>query len=272
MGRARGKAGYAVAGLVAFLAGPALAQSLVVRSSGPSASAYRPGQTLPRGWIIIMRPLDILVLLDGGRTRRLSGPQIFIVGSPVRPAQRATLSALSRQGSTNRRDRLAGVRRESTPGFRGSPSLWSVDYQAGGTVCFTDRHPLEFLRLRADRFEQFEITADGREPATIELRARTFTAPLPISASLRDGAELAFRRLDPDPESPGSWTIRMRRIPSPPRAASEEAAVNHLASQFLARGCTRQLFLVLSTLDGGEGLTAEEEAAIVEAARILPHP
>src|SRR3546814_6106243 len=59
------------------LAGTAAAQSMVVRSTGPSASKYPAGARLKASDRLTLAAGDRIVLIQAGKTRTLSGPGTF---------------------------------------------------------------------------------------------------------------------------------------------------------------------------------------------------
>lgn len=117
----------------------ALADALVVRSTGPSATSYPVGRRLTPADRIVLRAGDRVVLVGEGATRTLAGPGNF----PVRAANSANLDRgatlgryLSANGSSISR---TGAVRGSGSTDRPMPSnLWLVDIERGGTVCVLD--------------------------------------------------------------------------------------------------------------------------------------
>ena len=128
----------------------ALADALVVRSSGPSAATYSVGRRLAPADRIILRAGDRVVLVGEGATRTLSGPGNF----PVRAANQANVDRgailgryLSASGGSISR---TGAVRGSGPADANTsaPNLWVVDIKRGGTFCVLD--PANITLWRAD--------------------------------------------------------------------------------------------------------------------------
>ena len=73
------RVGLAAAATIAAVAlvGTAAAQSMVVRSTGPSASKYPAGAKLKSADKLTLVKGDKVVLMQAGKTRTLSGPGTF---------------------------------------------------------------------------------------------------------------------------------------------------------------------------------------------------
>ena len=67
----------AVATLSLFVAGATLAETIVVKSVGPSARAYPPGKSIADNSKVALKAGDSLTILDGRGTRVLKGPGSF---------------------------------------------------------------------------------------------------------------------------------------------------------------------------------------------------
>src|SRR3546814_2302274 len=69
------------------LAGTAAAQSMAVRSTGPSASKYPAGARLKASDRLTLAAGDRIVLIQAGKTRTLSGPGTFSASGSVQSSQ-----------------------------------------------------------------------------------------------------------------------------------------------------------------------------------------
>ncbi|MBL0768890.1 hypothetical protein JI743_08740 [Sphingopyxis sp. DHUNG17] len=161
----------AVAAVMAVaVVGTAAAQSMVVRSTGPSASKYPTGTKLKSNERVTLVAGDRVVLMQGGKTRTLSGPGTFNATGTVQASQS--------MGSTVTRMLAKGPSVRSRGGFsRGpgdpepvdvrAPNLWLLDYREGGTFCVVDPASLLLWRpdmgsdqlLRIERGERAETVA-----------------------------------------------------------------------------------------------------------------
>ncbi len=148
------------AGLAALaMSSAALADAIVVRSTGPSAATYPVGRRLPATQRVVLRAGDRVVLVGEGPSRTLSGPGNF----PVRSANQANQTStgtlgryLSATGSTIRR---TGAVRGTGATVSSPPNLWVVNFARGGTMCVTD--PANVTLWRSDMSEDTLLTVEN---------------------------------------------------------------------------------------------------------------
>lgn len=76
---------WRVAAVAAALcsAATALAGPMVLRTSGPSAAQFKPGQRLADGQAVALKTGDVLVVLDQRGTRSVAGPGSFRFDTPA---------------------------------------------------------------------------------------------------------------------------------------------------------------------------------------------
>ncbi|WP_432768133.1 MAG: hypothetical protein HEQ22_11960 [Sphingopyxis sp.] len=134
------------------IAGTAAAQSMVVRSTGPSAAKYPTGAKLKSSDRVTLVAGDKVVLMQAGKTRTLSGPGTFGATGTVQASQSmgSTVSRMLAKGPTMR-SRAGATRGDTTtpaPADIRAPNLWLVDYREGGTFCVLD--PATLLLWRPD--------------------------------------------------------------------------------------------------------------------------
>lgn len=149
--------------IAATLATSAIAGTIVIRSSGPSAKLFPAGKSLSDGQKLTLRAGDTLVLLDGKGTRTLTGAGSFDIGaSAARGAAPSTFAALI--GS-------AGTRQVRTGAVRGTGSaaprvnnLWYVDTSKSGAVCLRDTSRATLWRGNIDAPVTLTLTraSDGK--------------------------------------------------------------------------------------------------------------
>ena len=98
-----GLAAAAAIAVVAF-AGTAAAQSMVVRSTGPSAGKYPTGTKLKSTDRLTLVSGDKIVLMQAGKTRTLSGPGTFGATGTIQANQSmgATVTRMLSTGPTMR--------------------------------------------------------------------------------------------------------------------------------------------------------------------------
>jgi len=142
--------------LMAFLpAQTAQAQSLIVRSTGPSAGQYRVGRKLADNAVVTLRRGDRITILNDAGTRILTGPARIRVDRAT-PEKRRSIRDLVAYLRDTKRERAGATRRVLTaadgtviyPENRPS-TLWFADADKGGTVCLADEAQLTLFRGRA---------------------------------------------------------------------------------------------------------------------------
>ncbi len=236
----------ALAVTAACVSTSALAQSMVVRSSGPSAAKYPVGKKLAANEKITLVAGDRVVLLDKGKTRTLARPGVH--NSSVNVAANQTLSStmsqmISRDGALRRRGgatRGPGDVETASAEIR-APNLWLIDARKGGNFCVADPATLLFWRpdINGDTSLRVEAEGNAGKAETIAFldgqayrRWPGATLPLAAGAGYRlSGAGLAqpvsikFQLLDNLPDTPEA-----------------------IAATLLERGCTAQLDRLVDTM------------------------
>lgn len=128
----------AVAAAAIGLSSAALAEAIVVRSTGPSAATYPVGRRLPATERVVLRAGDRVVLVGEGPTRTISGPGNFPVRGTAGASQNRSTTLnryLSTTGGTISR---TGAVRGASDGPAAAPNLWVVNVAQGGTFCVAD--------------------------------------------------------------------------------------------------------------------------------------
>lgn len=227
-----------IAASIAAMAMPcaALADAIIVRSTGPSAATYPVGHRMPASARIVLRAGDRVVLVGEGPSRTLSGPGNF----PVRSANAANV------GSTNTLGRYlsaTGGTISRTGAVRGSgvgeapasaPNLWVVDVNRGGTRCVFDTDNVTLWRadMSEDTLLMVEDVADSTRRSSLAFIAGQQFRRWPSDAMpIRAGASYRIT----GPGMAASNVISFVAIGTAP--ADAEAAANTLAEH----GCTTQL-------------------------------
>ena len=225
-----------IAGAALTLAGAAHAQTVVLRSTGPSAAAYPQGKKLPANAKVTLKAGDRLTVLDKAGSRVLSGPGSFTLDSAV--ARDA--GAVSRVGSV-----LAGAGgvRTRTGAVRGAPmaargespdgpdSVWYIDVSKGGSYCVSN--PAQVVLWRPNRAEEAtgKIGVLGTKPTDITWKKGN---PLKLWPTDKVPVVDDTRYTFSDPVGP-TVTIVLHLIGPVP---NDELAVAELLAD---RGCTTQL-------------------------------
>ncbi len=150
-------------------ASTALAGTIVIRSSGPSAKVYPVGTSLPDGQRVALKSGDTLIVLDAKGTRTLSGAGSFDIGGNARGA--ATQSAFAALiGNSGMRQVRTGAVRGTNSGQPRVASLWYIDMSKSGTVCLKNMAAATLWR------------ADMTKPVVMTLSHMGKSVPLAFSA------------------------------------------------------------------------------------------
>jgi hypothetical protein len=238
----------AAAALAAMaVTGAAAAQSMVVRSTGPSAAKYPAGTKLKSSDRVTLVAGDKVVLMQSGKTRTLAGAGTFTAGATVQASQSmgTTVTRMLAKGPTVRsRGGFSRGTDDVAPVEARAPNLWLLDYRDGGTFCVAD--PATLMLWRPDMTSDTALTiAIGDKSETVALvsgaQFRKWpldTVPVEYGVDYRlSGAGLA-----------APVTVRFAAVaalPETPDAASE---------MLMGKGCTPQLNRLVDAM-------AEAEAA-----------
>jgi hypothetical protein len=229
----------------------ALAQSMVVRSTGPSASKYPVGKKFATGERVTLVAGDQLVLLDKGKTRTLASAGTHNTSGTVAASQTLTSTVTrmiakdgamrSRGGFTRGPGEAAAALTEAR-----APNLWLVDMRKGGNFCVADPARLLFWRpdMAGDALLRVEEGSDAAKAETLAFvdgqayrRWPSDTLPLKYGESYRlSGSGLSapvsvsFHLLDTVPETPDA-----------------------IADALLTKGCAAQLERLVDAMAEDEG-------------------
>lgn len=232
------KSGIALA-LFAGFAGTAIAGSIVVRSSGPSAKIYPPGKALADNARVTLRAGDQIVILDGRGTRTVKGPGTFNT-SATSVASGATATArriLSTQSTAERRGGAVRGTAPATVATR-SPNLWFVDTGKSATVCVADPAGVRLWRADASTDATATLTDGKGHSATVQLDRNINVAAWPVaSLPVADGAEYSITGLTPAPVK-----IKVALLGPDPQG------IEDTATALIQRGCNAQLDLLIETV------------------------
>ena len=216
---------------------PALAKTIIVRSSGPSMAAYPPGKPLPDSSRIMLKANDQVVILDSRGTRTLRGPGTF---SPVVSANQPTDLRATFADASGRRARPGAVRgiAPAVAGTPRSPNIWFVDIARSSTACVTD--PTRVTLWRPDRAADGTMTVSGANGATAAIKwtagesAQMWPATLPVA----QGA--TYRLAMPGMAEPTMVKFAVLG-PNP-------TGLEGMASALIQNHCTAQLDLLIETV------------------------
>ncbi|MEO1045825.1 MAG: hypothetical protein AAFX04_10330 [Pseudomonadota bacterium] len=235
-----------VSGAFAAATVPAMAQSVVVRSTGPSASQYPAGKKLAADARITLKSGDVITVLDKAGTRVLRGPQTVSLNRRVASNSRSSGMASLLTTRSNRRARTGAVRSAGTARAGDSqapvrsPNLWFVDTSRPGIYCIVDPKATVLWRKSVRSGETATlVSASGGGSAAIEWRRGNALKRWPVeTVPLADGGSYSLAM--PDATEPAQITVRMM--------ADVPEALDDIAAALIDRGCQRQLDLLVDTL------------------------
>jgi len=237
--------------LATTLVGAASAQSLVVRSTGPSAKTYPAGTKLAANSTVTLRAQDRITVLDKAGTRVLSGPGNFRLDGRVSRDQNTTTKLASFINNRSRsRSRTGAVRGpgsgQTQETSMDSPHLWYLDVREGGTFCVAN--PNKVMLWRPDITSGASGTLKSSSGTTKDIR---WISGNPISAwpkasiAIANGATF---RLTSN-VAPGEKVIKTVVLDKRPADLEEAAAV------LIANGCAAQLDLLVRTVPAENSAT-----------------
>lgn len=224
----------AIAAVLAVSASAAVANVLVVRSSGPSAKAYPAGRSLAPTAQVTLRAGDTLVVLDGRGTRTLRGPGTFAAGAAAQVGPRSALAV----NNGGRVGRIGATR--GTPTAMRSPSIWHVDVAQSATVCVADPRNVVLWRSNATRTVNLAIAPAGNASSarTVAWTAGQTTLAWPTDLSVANDAE--YRLTVEGVAVP--TRLKFRVLPNAP------AGIDAQAQAFIQNGCQAQLDVLIETV------------------------
>lgn len=223
----------ALAGAVVALAAAdaALAGTMVIRSTGPSAASYPVGKTLAADAKLTLKPGDLITVLDASGTHVLKGPgQIAVAGSGAATGSGFT-ALLANAGA--RQSRTGATRSAVGGGPARSPNVWYVDASRGGAQCLADTSLTAIWRPDNGMEGSVTLTREGDgKSAVVDFRAGQSVRAWPVDElPVADGARFKIALTG----AAAPVTIKVTMV-SP--ANSELEGV---ASALLAKGCSNQI-------------------------------
>jgi hypothetical protein len=236
---------------------PAMAQAVVVRSTGPSAAQYPPGKRLPSGTAVALRGGDVVTVLDRVGTRVLKGAGNFTIETQITRTS-ATAALLARSLSMPQAVRAGAVRGEGATLPSDAPvpvSVWLADIDkagAGGArVCLPRGSDLYLWRgnTQARRFIWLG-EADGGGTVRVAMPMGTAGVAWPKAMlTLAEGHH--YRMTD---EADQTKSVEFELVMLDPEAVPADAA--GLGTLLLDNGCKAQfdaLVDAVERIDGAAG-------------------
>jgi hypothetical protein len=235
----------AAAIMAVAVVGSAAAQSMVVRSTGPSASKYPTGAKLKSADKLTLVAGDKVVLMQAGKTRTLSGPGTFGASATIQTSQSmsGTVTRMLAKGPTMRsRGGFSRGPGDTAPVEARAPNLWLLDYREGGTFCVANPATLMLWRPNMDGDTALEIESAGKKSTVAIVDGANFrkwpTDVLPVQYGVDyrlSGGGLA-----------APVTVRFTALENAPDTV--EGSVDML----MAKGCTPQLNRLVDAMSESE--------------------
>ncbi len=212
--------GAAVA--ITFGSTAALANVVVVKSLGPSATAYPPGKTLSPTAKITLLGGDVVTLLGPNSAETLRGPGNFDA------RQMSLASAASQRG------RFGALRSAE---IAHNPSIWDLDVTQSGKVCVSDVKKLQLWRPDNSDEASIEIhSADGRSEKLSWAAGKSLTS-WPAALPVRSGGQYQIEWSENGDKS----NVDVVTVSSVP------ADMVGTAQVLIQNGCQNQLDLLVSS-------------------------
>ena len=226
----------AVVAVATIAAGAAHAESIVVRSIGPSAKLYPPGRSLADNATLALAANDQVTLLDGRGTRTLKGPGNFSLATAGQAADSAgTRFAALVDAHSAQRARVGAVRGLSA-GPRHSPNIWYVDTSRNGAVCVAD--PTALTLWRADASSAATLTVKGGgASATVSFASGQAAAAWPATLPVAGSAQYTLGW-----SGGPSSAIRFALL------GDDAQGIENTASALIRNGCDAQLDLLVNVM------------------------
>lgn len=227
----------------------ALAQAIVVRSTGPSAVEYPKGRRLPANATVVLKGGDVVTVLDKAGTRVLKGAGSFRLDNAINRDRNAA-ALLARSLSNPASVRAGAVRGPAdASGDQVLPvSIWLADTTQGGSVCVPRGSDLYLWRGdgKARSFTWLTESAGG-EMVRMQWPPRTVGIAWP-KTMLAPQEGRTYRIYD---ETAPDKAAEFRIVMLEPEVVPADAAA--LGTLLLDNGCRAQFDWLAQTL-------AEEES------------
>lgn len=233
------------AALALFGASAAIAETIVVKATGPSARTYPPGKSIPDNSKLALKAGDAVTILDGRGTRVLKGPGVFATTAST--STNNSIGALLR--NTGTRQVRTGAVRGTNPASAARPSnVWLIDSTKTGTVCYAGSDPVSLWMPATEAGGAVTITrvGDGKS-VPVQMGPWQSVRGWPMTElPLADGAQFKVAGSGIAPV-----TLRFAALGPNPQGLEGTAAA------LIKAGCTAQLDLLIDAV----GVPAEESVA-----------
>lgn len=217
-------------------AGGASAETIVVRSLGPSAKNFPPGKTLPDDSKVTLRAGDTVTILDGRGTRVFKGPGTF--STTASTAASSSIRTMLR--NTGMRQVRTGAVRGTGPGVSTKPyNVWLIDVSRAATVCVAGTEPPSLWSPPSAKPYTLTIAnaATGKS-ASVEMAAAQQVKAWPAELPVANGAN--YRVSGGTSAAPVVLTVKT--------LGENPQGLEATASALLKAGCSAQLDLLVDAV------------------------
>lgn len=229
----------------AGLSAQAIAQAVVVRSTGPSAVSYPKGKRLSASDTVVLKPGDVVTVLDKAGTRVLKGAGSFVLNGTVN-RDRGAAALLARSLSNPASVRAGAVRGpgDSTGDNVMPVSIWLADTDQGGNVCVPRGSDLYLWRGKGTKRSFTWLTeATGGEMVRMQWPPKTVGIAWP-KTMLAPQEGRTYRIYD---ETTPETAAEFRIVVLEPETVPADAEA--LGTLLLDNGCRAQFDWLAETLD-----------------------
>lgn len=226
----------------------AMAQAVVVRSTGPSAVNFPKGKRLPGNVPVTLKAGDVVTVLDKAGTRVLRGAGSFALDGTVN-RDRAAAALLARSLSNPASVRAGAVRGPAIPSAdQALPvSIWLADTGQSGNVCVPRGSDLYLWRTNGDARSFTWLTESaGGEMVRMQWPPKTVGIAWP-KTMLAPQEGRVYRIYD---ETAPDKAAEFRIVMLEPEAVPADAA--SLGTVLLDNGCKAQFDWLAAALEEDE--------------------
>jgi hypothetical protein len=222
--------------LALFGASVAQAETIIVRSIGPSAKTYTPGKSLPNNAKLALQAGDVVTILDSRGTRVLKGPGAFAVSGASSAATSSTFSQFLK--NTGARQARTGATRGTIKPAK-SPNVWYIDVSKSGNMCVAS--PMQVTLWRSKPFKVQTVTltsASDNRTTTVKFPDDQSVLAWPVKElPITNGGQ--YRLSGTGQSAPATITIYTMDSSAP--------NLETTASALIKRGCEAQIDLLVET-------------------------
>lgn len=236
------------------MSGAAYAQSMVVRSVGPSATAFPAGKKLAANSKVTLKSQDQVTIVSKTGTRVLKGPGTFTLDRRSLASSSTSTrlaSFINNRGRTRgRTGAVRGAGTEAAVVAPRSPNLWFLDVTKGGKFCVANPNALVLWRPDYTGSASASIVEPINGGITqVEWRKGSPLKAWPkLAAPVSDGA--SYQLIGSN--VPKSVAVSFVLLENQPQDLDEAAAA------LIANGCQSQLDLLVDTIGTGSSTDADE--------------